>query len=99
SELASVKIGIARAVGGRRSHGRCRPSSRKLRKRPRCTRYLSVGALTRDNLRAGTHTISFSGKLRGRGLKPGAYKVTFRATDPTGNLSHATTSSFRILHR
>jgi len=76
SELASVKIGIARAEGGRRSHGRCRPSSRKLRKRPRCTRYLSVGALTRDNLRAGTHTISFTGKLRGRGLKPGAYKVS-----------------------
>jgi extracellular elastinolytic metalloproteinase len=99
SELASVKIGIARATTGRRAKGSCRRATRKLRRRPPCTRYVSVGSLTRLNMRAGARSISFSGRLRGRALKPGAYKATFRATDPTGNLSHAASVSFRIVRR
>ena len=99
SEVATVKVGIGRATTGRRFKGSCRRATRKLRKRPRCTRYVSVGSLTRRNMSAGAHSISFSGRVGGRALKPGAYKVTFRATDPTGNRSHATTTSFRILRR
>jgi hypothetical protein len=99
SEIATVTIGIRRVESGRRSHGRCRPASRKLRKRPRCTRTVSAGSLVRINMSAGAHSVSFSGRVRGQALKPGAYKVSLRATDPTGNRSTLATTSFRILRR
>ena len=99
SEISTVEIAISRAVTGRRSKGRCRPATRKLRKRPRCTRYVAAGSLVRINMSAGAHSVGFAGKLRGRALKTGAYKATIRATDPSGNHSRATTTSFRIVRR
>jgi hypothetical protein len=99
SEVATVEIAFSRAGPGRRLKGRCRPASRKLRKRPRCTRYVSVGSLVRINMSAGAHSVGFAGKLRGRALKAGSYKATIRATDPAGNRSSATTTRFRIVRR
>jgi hypothetical protein len=99
SEIATVEIKVAKATPGRRFKGSCRKATRKLRKRPRCTRYVSAGSLVRINMSAGPHSVGFAGKLRGRSLKPGAYKVTFRATDPSGNRSSASTASFRIVRR
>ena len=99
SEISTVEIAISRAATGRRSKGRCRPATRKLRKRPRCTRYVAAGSLVRINMSAGAHSVGFAGKLRGRALKTGAYKATIRATDPSGNHSRATTTSFRIVRR
>jgi extracellular elastinolytic metalloproteinase len=99
SEISTVEIAISRAAAGRRSNGRCRPATRKLRKRPRCTRYVAAGSLVRINMSAGAHSVGFAGKLRGRALKTGAYNATIRATDPSGNHSRATTTSFRIVRR
>jgi hypothetical protein len=100
SEVSTVEIAISRAVTGRRANGRCRRATRKLRKRPRCTRYVSAGSpLVRINMSAGAHSVGFRGRLRGRALKAGAYKVRIRATDPSGNRSRATTTSFRIVRR
>ena len=47
TEAASVRITIQRARPGRRLRGRCRKPSKRLRSRPRCTRWVRVGTLTR----------------------------------------------------
>jgi extracellular elastinolytic metalloproteinase len=99
SEVATVELDFSAAHSGRRAKGRCRPATHKLRKRPRCTRYVAAGSLVRINMSAGAHSIGFAGKLRGHSLKVGGYKVTIRATDPSGNRSHVTTTSFRIVRR
>jgi hypothetical protein len=96
SEVATVEIGLARSQSGRRSKGRCRPASRKLRKRPRCTRYVAAGSLVKINMSPGAHSVGFAGKLRGRALKAGSYRATIRATDPSGNRSRAAVLSFRL---
>ena len=97
SEISTVEIAISRAVTGRRSKGRCRRATRKLRKRPRCTRYVAAGSLVRINMSAGAHSVGFAGKLRGRALKTGAYKATIRATDPSGN--HSRANDHELPHR
>jgi hypothetical protein len=99
SEVATVEIAFARAESGRRSKGRCRAATRKLRKRPRCTRYVARGSLVKINMAAGAHSVGFSGKLRGRGLPAGAYKVTIKATDAAGNRSRPVTTTLRIVRR
>jgi extracellular elastinolytic metalloproteinase len=99
SEVATVQISLARAQSGRRVRGRCRPASRKLRKRPRCTRYVATGSIVKKNMSAGKHSVAFAGRLRGRALKPGSYRATIRATDPTGNRARAATLTFRIIRR
>jgi extracellular elastinolytic metalloproteinase len=99
SEIASVEISFSRAKSGRRYKGRCRSATRKLRKRPRCTRYLATGSIVKINMSAGAHSVGFAGKLRGHALPLGAYKVTIRATDPAGNRSRSVTTTLRIVRR
>jgi extracellular elastinolytic metalloproteinase len=99
SEVATVEIALSRAQSGRRSKGRCLRSTRKLRKRPRCTRYVGAGSLVKINMSAGAHSVGFAGKLRRHALPTGAYKVTIRATDAAGNRSRPVTTTLRIVRR
>ncbi|HEX3278460.1 MAG TPA: M4 family metallopeptidase [Thermoleophilaceae bacterium] len=99
SEVSTVELSFSRARPGRRYKGRCRPATRKLRKRPRCTRYLAAGSIVKINMSAGAHSVGFAGRLRGRALPLGAYKVTLRATDPAGNRSSSVTTTLRIVRR
>jgi hypothetical protein len=99
SEVATVEISFARAEAGRRFHGRCRKATRKLRKRPRCKRYVGRGSLVKINMSAGAHSVGFAGRVRGHALPAGAYRVTIRATDPAGNRSRPVTTTLRIVRR
>ena len=56
-----------------------------------------MGALRRDDLPAGPNAISFSGKFRGRALRPGRYVAVLTATDAAGNVSVARSIRFRVL--
>ena len=96
SEVATVEIALARSESGRRLKGRCRPATRKLRKRPRCTRHVAAGSLVKINMAPGAHRIRFAGKLRGHALRAGTYRATVRATDPSGNRSRVAVLSFKL---
>ncbi len=99
SEPARVRITIHRLLTGRRVGRRCRKPSPRYRGRPRCTRSLGVGTLSRRNLRAGINTVSFSGKIGRRTLRSGRYRATITATDAAGNRSTPLRRSFRIVRR
>jgi extracellular elastinolytic metalloproteinase len=99
SEAATTAIAIDRPEAGRRVGRRCRPATRALRKRPRCTRYARVGRLVRANLRPGVQRVRFSGRFGRRALRAGPYRATISATDLAGNRSRALRVTFRVVRR
>jgi DNA-binding beta-propeller fold protein YncE len=92
SEAATVRVAIERARPGRRSGGRCAKPTRRLRRRPACTRFVSAGPALVRAAAAGANTLRFDG----RRLPAGAYRARFTATDASGNRSRASVLRFRI---
>ena len=101
SERSDLRITFQKAARGRRSKGRCRKPSRRLRRAKRCTRYVRVrgAVLTRKGLAAGLRRIKFTGRIGRRALKPGRYRALVTATDAAGNKSAAARPRFRIVRR
>jgi hypothetical protein len=60
------------------------------------TRFLA--RLTR-RARAGARSLAFTGRMKGRTLKAGSYRMRVRATDAAGNRSAVRTVRFRIVKR
>jgi Ca2+-binding RTX toxin-like protein len=99
SESATVTFRIQRAMPGRRAGGACRAPSSRNRSRPACTRWVTLrGTLTRAGL-AGPNKLVLRGRLGGRALAPGRYRLVALATDDADNRSAPTRSGFRILAR
>jgi hypothetical protein len=99
TEGATVTIGIARALAGRRSGGSCRPPTHRLRRKPRCTRHVSVGKLVRAGLAPGARRVAFSGRIGGSALRPGAYRARIYARDAAANRSALASARFEIVRR
>ena len=97
SEAADVRIRVERGLRGRRSRGRCRRPTRALRRKPRCTRFRRVRTLQRNNLKAGLVSMRFTGRFRGRALRPGPYRAVIVAFDEAGNRSLVKRAGFRIV--
>jgi hypothetical protein len=95
SRAASVSIAIDRRSPGRRVGRRCRPPSRRLARRPRCSRWVRKGTLTRSGA-AGANRVPFSGRLGRRALTPGAYRAVLTAT-ADGLRSERRVLRFRIV--
>lgn len=96
SEPASVTFTIHRKTSGRRVGGRCRPATRKNRARKRCVLYRRAGRVVAAG-NQGANRTRFSGKLRGRRLRQGAYRTTAVATDTAGGKSASRSVRFRIV--
>jgi sugar lactone lactonase YvrE len=87
SEPATVTIGIERALPGRRVGGHCRrPARRPVARRVRCLRWRRAATL-RQNGTAGANSRRYSGRSRGRRLRPGRYVAIAVAVDAVGNRS------------
>ena len=99
SEPGSVAITIARLVPGRRVRGRCVKPTRKLRRRPRCTRAVRVGVLRRAGVPAGPVSVRFNGRFGRRKVPLGRYRGTVVVTDAAGNRSRAVRVGFRVVRR
>jgi hypothetical protein len=96
-KAASVTVRIERKLRGRRVKGRCRRATRRLRHRPRCTRYVRKVTLKRTG-HAGLNKVRFTGRVHGRALRPGRYRATFRASNSAGK-SKRGRLRFRIVRR
>ena len=87
NQAASVRFTVTQAQSGRRaSRGRCVAPTRRNRTARKCTRVVTLsGSFTRTG-NAGTNTFRFTGRMAGRQLKPGSYKLvaTPRANGQTG---------------
>jgi hypothetical protein len=95
---AAVTYRVGRAMPGRRVGRRCAPPSRANRRGRRCTRFALVsGRFTRMG-RAGSNRFRFTGRIGGRRLTPGSYRLraTPRAAGRTGRVASA---AFRVLRR
>jgi subtilisin family serine protease len=92
-----VVLRFERKLGGRRVGGRCVAPTRGNRGRGSCTRYRSRGQIVHTG-RAGVNRVRFSGRVSGRSLPAGSYRLT-----AFGQLGDATTRvirrSFRINRR
>lgn len=92
SDAASVRFSVERASEGRRVDGRCVNATRFNRSRLHCTRYVRVSGSFTRNRGAGTDRFTFSGRIGGRALKPGRYRLL--ATSGAGRTVRAT---FRVV--
>jgi len=96
SESAKVRIAFERRTGGRRVGGKCLAPTRARRNRRACTRYVAVGSISPSGV-AGSNSVKFSGRLKGRPLAVGTYLATLTATDPAGQRSAVRAVSFRVV--
>jgi hypothetical protein len=92
---AQVQLTFSRIVSGRRAGGRCVKAGKGNRGKPRCDRARSAGTLQVAG-KAGSNAIAFNGKLRGRALAPGRYRLLVTAT-ANGKTSTAKSLRFTIV--
>ena len=95
-DVATVRMKIERRLAGRRSGRRCVAPKPKLRSRKRCARFVRRGTLVRRNLTAGTQRIAFSGRIGGKALKPGRYRLTAVAIADGADRSKPRRASFVV---
>ena len=97
SEAASVRFTVQRKTTGRRSSGKCRTRTRRNRKKPKCTLYKSVRGSFTVAGKAGRNSFTFRGRIGGKALKTGSYRLRGTATDAARNVSVPTQKTFKIV--
>jgi hypothetical protein len=85
SEPSLVTFTAELAPPGRRSGKHCVPGRRHGKA---CRVYKRIGGSLRFDARPGQNTVTFSGRLGTRRLKPGRYRLTAIAIDAAGNRSN-----------
>jgi hypothetical protein len=99
SEAASVRFTVERKLKGRKKGKKCVAPTKKNRKKKRCTRYKKLkGSFTRTG-QPGANSFRFTGRLRGKKLAPGSYRLVSVATDAANNKSKPKRATFRIVRR
>jgi hypothetical protein len=96
SEPASTSFAVERLLKGRKVGATCARPNRRNRRRRACTRVAPSGSFTHEG-RAGLNQFRFSGRVNGRRLTPGRYRMTVIARDSAGNASTPRSTRFRIV--
>jgi hypothetical protein len=91
---AQVRLAFSQIVAGRRVNGRCVKATKSNRKKPRCDRAQAAGTLNVTG-KAGANRVPFQGKLGGRTLPAGRYRVLVTAR-ADGKTSTAASAQFTI---
>jgi hypothetical protein len=96
SEAATVTFSVERARRGWRKGGRCLPRRKTGR---RCTRYVRVrGSFTHAG-HTGRNSRRFNGRMNGRRLKRGRYRLVAFARDAAGNRGGTVRAGMRVVRR
>jgi hypothetical protein len=85
SEPAAVTFKVLKRGAGRKVNGKCKPLTKKNRKRKKCD--LALGGSIKRTGTVGANKFTFNGKLNGRRLARGSYFLVGTARDPAGNTS------------
>jgi hypothetical protein len=100
SEAARVTVAVERKADGRRvkvrGKRRCVKPTNANAAKPGCTRYAAAGKLRKAG-KAGVNTLKLTGKVGGKTLKPGRYRLTLTAVDASGLRSKPLRVGFAIL--
>ena len=97
SEAAITTFTVQRILLGRRRGRACVRPTRSNRRARRCTRHAPLRGSFRLTGRAGVNRFVFTGRLAGRTLRPGRYRLVGRARDLAGNVSRPSLDRFRIV--
>lgn len=76
NRAGTVRIVISSVGKGRKSGKKCVRPTRKDARKKKCTRLTKVWTLTRT-AKAGRNSVPFTGRVKGKALKPGAYQAAF----------------------
>jgi hypothetical protein len=98
SETATTTFTVQRVLTGRRIRGRCRSATKrnKLVSRRKCKLYKRVRGSFKHTGGAGANSIRFTGRVGGKRLKAGSYRLVAATVDPAGNRSKTVRTGFRI---
>jgi virginiamycin B lyase len=99
SEASSVRFTVQKKAKGRKSGKRCVKPTRKNRKKKKCTRWPSVRGSFTVRAKQGSNSFTFRGRIGGKKLKAGSYRLVGRAADGAKNQSSLRTVTFRIARR
>jgi hypothetical protein len=91
SAAATVTFSVERRLPGRKVGKRCLKQTKANRTKKRCSRFQPVKGSFTHSGQAGPNRFKFSGRLNGKALKPGGYRLVGK----TGSVSK--TASFRIV--
>jgi hypothetical protein len=72
---AAVEFVVERRLKGRRAGGRCVKQTAANRGKKRCPRYRALKGEFTDQGVGGPNSFRFSGRIRGKALKPGKYRL------------------------
>jgi hypothetical protein len=97
SEAATMRFGVKRRAGGRKVGRKCKAPRRSNRGHKRCVRYATVKGSFSLAAKPGTNAFTFRGRIGGRRLRPGRYRLEGRATDKAHNRSSVVRAAFRIV--
>jgi hypothetical protein len=97
SEASAVKFTVERKTSGRRVAGKCKAKSRRNAAKPKCTRWKKVRGSFTVAGRAGQNSFTFRGRIGGKALKPGKYRLNSQATDKAKNASPVKRKAFSIV--
>jgi PKD domain len=97
SQVARTTFTVQRPQAGLRKGRSCvKPTAKLRRKHARhCTRFVSLGSFARADA-AGANRFRFAGRIRGRRLSPGSYRLQAVATDAAG-AGRPVYGNFRII--
>ncbi len=82
---------------GRKVGRTCKAPTRSNRKKPACKRYVAVAGSFTHSGKNGANSFKFTGRLGGRKLAPGTYRLTGTPTDAAGNRGKAITVRFKVV--
>jgi PKD domain len=91
---ATTTFTVQRVSSGRRNGKACAKLTRKNRKAKHCSRYTKVGTFTHIDAEGANH-VAFSGKLKGKKLKKGRYRLVIVAKNRGGH-SKTVTRAYRV---
>jgi hypothetical protein len=97
SQVATTTLTVQRPTQGRRKGAACVKAKKRPPKAKRCTRYVKAGSFSHADT-AGPNRFRFTGRVGGRKLKPGAYRLRVVARNSAGAGKPAT-RRFRIKKR
>jgi DNA-binding beta-propeller fold protein YncE len=97
SAPALTTVSVQRAGPGRRRGRACARARGPVPRNRRCTRFVAVhGSFTHQDVQ-GLNRVRFSGRVGGRRLAPGGYRLVATARDAAGTIGRATYATFRVV--
>lgn len=97
SEPSSVGFTAERKTTGRKIGRKCKAKTRSNRGAKHCTRWVPVAGSFTVAGTAGDNTFTFRGRIGGKSLRPGSYRLDGRATDAAKNASVPESKGFKIV--